>query len=1362
MFKNIIKNQLQLVMVILLIFLSVFVFTISDSSAQRLSESRDRFTQKSNLHDAVIKLEGSNYNYIENDEFRTVTNSDVRNELVLSYLKNSLDKSLNNKLSFEFNRTEARNFSLSSNKTIKAIGLDADRNVDKFVVSNGMSLATWSDYANSLTDLTTKWVYVSESFAKANNIQINDIIRLSDDTYGSTILVKQSEDREVDLEKYENQDINSWLSSSAYNSMNWFQVVGYGSSADFMAPIVSDTSPLPNSETEGLIYVSPKNFGWEKKYLATLFDPSVVNKMEEVVNNISNYKTYVTNAETQAKETLRATSQQDVEVYYSVKFLNEAVTPDEGAAALNELLTDYSKAQGVGLISTYTPSNDSAGKLVYSINDSDYTYSNRTSLFSAILKYFTIIMYLSTSIIALIGVWILIIMLKNQIQKTFSQNGVLMSLGYTRNELIISNCLYPMFISIIGGVSGYLLALPFQNLVVGIFEKFFTIKYGTLNISLIGLLTMVLGLFFALMLITLLTYWFMFKKYSTLQMINYENITTTNKYKIKLKKILTRSHKFNSRFKGAILSSSISKFISITSVMLVSSIIVTVGVAIPNMLSNYMKYAYIDNEYDNQIEYQAPMYNAPTTFYKTYNPNSKEVLPTADASQLVNMYLNNEISSAVYNPKADVGTLTDLNYKNLNKDFLTNPNLELNYDGEGINKSTLIATTISSVWTDYKNYKLDQYSDHDAILDIINDETKLKDKIDDLENLRLFYLKYRSTIGLDIRRDDFFQNGQFNKTNLSSQGEELGYITKEDLSANIQEGSQVFPLLAPSGKIQSAAIASKSYFDDFQSGGWYLKTTRDIVPIYNWIRAFFIDNLQQGFLQGIYVSSPESMRKIMLDSFDDESKQFNTLFNVIPYVSETDDLGIYLNASVDKLAFKIYGIEQNNTTQTLINSKNKDLKVGLFENKNNIVVNESLARQLKLKVGDKVDVNQIVEALTVNGETVKTSSWDTTEMDAATSDGNSTNQQELYSRSLMNQEQKGLKNSAISGDDFSYIYNTEIDTTTETLTRPTVMSENVATGKVAQSQSTVMTTYTVSGISRQYGTAKAWIQNKTAKEVSHYNESEEVLFQIFLKEWANPKNYSAAGLDYFKKEISGWTITNTSEYHDKFVEFSSWAKQSPENSKIMQLFNAEYPIFNYKASADAEFNDVSKGLTSSQLYGDFSSYGLNGGESNSQSMNGYKSAAIKSAIQISAARQIQSRVSDSILFVVVFVIAGIILLCIIIIMLIVNLVIVKYQKIIAVMKVLGYKNTYILSIFIGMYIPLVVFTAIVGFVVGMSILFGVTNGLVGSGLVIPFFAFTWWYPFATLAIVWTIYVVSSFTSWQILKRVKLLLAVREG
>ncbi|AUB31605.1 ABC transporter permease [Spiroplasma floricola] len=1358
-FKNIIKNKLQLVMVILLMFLSVFIFTMTDSSSQRLVKSREDFALKSNLHDSIIQFTESSYNYIENDEFKTIANNEVRDEIILNYLKNSLDKK-NSNLKFYFDRTETRNFILGSNKNIKVINLEPEKKVDTFIVKNGMSLKTWKSYVDSENDLSKRWVYLSEQFAKNNNIKINDIIRLNDDSFGSTILVKNSERNSVDISQYENKDINEWIVNSNYSSMNWFQVVGYGSSADFMMPIISSNSPLPNLNNEGLAYVNPKNFGWQKTYLKTSFKDNIVNKMKEVISKeeIENFRVWNYNSETQSQETLRLISPRDKEVYYSLKFVNKSNKEMNGE--LNSILTDINKAREYGLTISYDPPSSSSDKVIYDVADKDYSFVLRTQMYLQIIKYFKIIMYAVTIVTVLIGIWILTIILRNNIQKTFGQNGILLSLGYKKNELIMSNCLYPFFISIIGGTLGYLLALPMQIFIINIFKNFFTMNFSQISFSWLGLLTMVIGLFLFLLIVTLSINYFVFNKYNALQMINYENISTVNKYKLKIQKFLTRSKKFDSRFKGAILASSISRLITITSVMLISSTITSIGVIAPSILNNYTKYKYIDNNYDNQIEYESPIYNAPTTFYKTYNPISEKNNKTNSAQEIFDMYLNNQISSSTFTPNEDVAKLSDLTYKNLNKDFLTNPDLKLDINIEGIDKSVLKGTLISSVWKDYKFYKLDQYYESSKVLEVISSKNSLKDKLEDFENLRVFYLKYKTTIGLNIQRKEYFENGQY-KNNLEK------LISNEQLKKIGISGGDATPVLAKSGRIRKDSIFEKSFYEDLEINDedtWWKNTSRNVAAIYNWIKAYFIDNLQQGFLQGVYASSPEALRKIISESFLDESKQFNALFNIIPYVKSTNDLGIAIEAAFKNKTFKIYGLNKENRTQSLFDFNNNNLKEKLFEDENNIVLNSSLAKILKAKVGETIDVEHFKKVLAVNEKELDPYSWDTTKMDAK---GELyTNSKELYSRSLVSSKQKGWKNKQITQNDNQFVYNTDLDTTSETMTKPTEMSEKVDSGRVTKKRVSENKTYKVVGISRQYGSAKAWVQNNSVKKIYGYDKSEQILFQNFIKEWINPKDKDNANsvLKEFIQKIGDWEIKNYSqnEYKNKFESFKKWVEQDSKREDILKLFESEYPIFNYKNSKDNSFADLSKGITVSQQFGDFSSYGLNGGVVNSQTISGYQISAIKSIDQKQAALEIMSRIMKYAKVIVYYVTTIFLLICVIIIMLIVNLVIVKYQKNIAVLKVLGYKNFYIIKLFIGMYIPIVLITTLIGIGFGILIVQIVSSNLITSGIVVPFFATTWWYSISTFLLVWIIYILASIISWFILKRINLLLAVQES
>gem|GEM_PF-5968743 len=82
-------------------------------------------------------------------------------------------------------------------------------------------------------------------------------------------------------------------------------------------------------------------------------------------------------------------------------------------------------------------------------------------------------------------------------------------------------------------------------------------------------------------------------------------------------------------------------------------------------------------------------------------------------------------------------------------------------------------------------------------------------------------------------------------------------------------------------------------------------------------------------------------------------------------------MGIYLNAVKDNNEFKIFGIKENNQTQELFDVNKNSLNQALFEKQNAMVINQSLARRLRLSVGDEIYVDHILNALKHQGETIE-------------------------------------------------------------------------------------------------------------------------------------------------------------------------------------------------------------------------------------------------------------------------------------------------------------------------------------------------------------------------------------------------------
>ncbi|WP_338984857.1 ABC transporter permease [Spiroplasma endosymbiont of Diplazon laetatorius] len=1364
-FKNLLRNKIQLITIIVLVFLTSFVFTLSYSSTSRIEKSYENFISEknSNIHDFIIDLSKSSYvKDFEKDLFsKNISDSDVRDNMVITYLQNKL---FDTDLAFDFDRVESRISNLSSEKTLKVFALNPDQKVDKFVVNKGMSIELWKQYTQATNINTKKWVYVNEEFAKANNIKINDIIRIKDDEYGGSIRVEDSETKKVDLSLYKNIDINSWIGNTKYSSKQWFQVVGFGSTADFSTPVIDETKPLPNTKQEGLIYIDPSNLGLKNVYYESIYPENIFK-----IDNPETQKIWYTDSELKNNEVISSTSSLDKEVSFVAKFKSRQNIKNS-TEMINEYLTNLEKAGEISLYAGYENTLNKSVPIALQRGDARYPFYARTTMLGSTIKGYKLFSYIVMLVTIIIGIVMLVIMLNNQIKKSFGQSGVLLSLGYKKSQLIWSNGLYPLFISVIGGFAGYILGMVMQEMVISIFSNFFSFKLKAFEISWESMLITIFGMFILLEIITLITYFYMFNKFTPLQMINFESRSSTNKFKLAVKSILARSKKFNNRFRGAILSGSILKLVSVFSVMLVSSTLISIGAIMPSVLADNKKSTYIKEGYNNQIEYQSPIYNSPTSFYKTYNPYSDvDKLDINDsATNIWNMYLQNNVSQKIYNPSTDVGALNDMTYKSIDMNYLKNKDLYLDL-GE-INdiptKNNYYKTVIFNLWPDLKNYGLDKYWNKQQMLSVISSNSKSNEYIDELEKLRQFYLKYRDSVGIQdaIAREGYYLPNNKNTLSITGGSVKDGkpMISHEDFRKVFVPGSGYSPptvRIANSGKINGDEPMEKSLYEyRDENEDWTQSRVTVMVPIYNWIMAFMFNNLQQAFLQGIYSQSPSMIKTIIEREYQKEDGNFNTTFGLIPYNKEKEDIGIFLNAYTNDQSLKIYGIKEDNKTQIVKDSKGKDLKNNLFESENLILINQSLAKRLNLKPGDKVNMTHIINELSYGNEPLNIKTWDTNGLSAKNEKDDYTSASNFYSSSMMKDNGNGWKNSKINPNEDNRVYKSKIDITSSSLVGATEMSKAIAKGDVATTNSTVDFEYTVAGVVNQYGDNKAWINNDLAEEISKYNESKELLFRLFMKEWSNP-NSSEKEIQKLKSYLNNLNSKSSLSNKELFANFENWTKEEG-NEIYMTLFESEYPLFNYKSSFDESFTDISKGVSTNQKYGDYSMIGLNGGSDTTTSYPGYSNSSINKAMQIEEALKVMTRINTTANLIIYFVVFVTIFLSAIIILLTINLVISENAKIIAVMKILGYKESYISKLFIGIYVPVAIISSIIGVALAWAII------MLGIHLATPIMVlplvFKIWYIVPGILGTWLLYTVSNTLSWISLKKVSMLLAVQGG
>ncbi|AGM25612.1 ABC transporter permease [Spiroplasma syrphidicola EA-1] len=1367
-FRNTTKNKIQFFGLIVLVFLTSLIFTIVEVSKQRVEQVYNNFISEkmSNQHDFIVDFSETSYIQGEKDPFLQITDLEKRQNAIVDYLAKSEEiKKMG--LDFKYNRVEARTFNLKDNKIIKAVTLNPQQAVDKFVVAEGMPLDVYAKYLESIRGETNHWTYLTPEFAKNNNIKINDIIRLQADIYGTTIKVADSEIKPVDLSQFVGKDINEWLPNSNYSSTAWFRVVGFGQSADFITPIIDSTHPFPNMKNEGIAYVNPKLFGLSKEKIT----------VEGKEYDVDSFKI--------ADQVLAAESNFDREIYYAGKFnANGSLADKENLSKeLNQFLNTQA-SQKIGLKSYYEKTLLSGEPVLTFKTDTTYKFANRTVYFTTALNGFITGSYILIALILIISFFVLILVLRRQIETTGPQNGLLRALGYRRRYIIWSYLSYPLMIALAGGALGYLLGISAQFFVKLIFGSYFNLPYTGFPFAPWALVTSVVIIFTMLLLVTIISATLMMVKKTPLELIKKEDSFSAGRIKRAVKKMFSFRNTFDSRFQAVQLSNSLGKMAGVSLTMIISTAMITGSLMIPIMLTNNIDYSYAGNNYNTLVEYNSPVYNLPTTFMKTYDPTQQPWRTSDSALEKTNMtkngnqyiadFENGTINSENYAPTYDASEMRSLAYRNISKEFLKSNKLSV----LGTDNETISNAICRSTWKDYADYGLQSLSKK-TVLNFLESPTQALEHVRELEQYRLFYWKYRNTVALDIKREPYF-NG--NAISLYNGKPELNDILKENLFAQedfAREFNEQPTIISLEDNHLRPAIEkplADSFLIPLQSGNaesFINSVKKPMFYLFDWIYSYFVNNVNQCFTQGVYTKAPQTIQAKIKTAFNDPTKNFNLSFGVVPFNPLTDDRGTMLEATTKNTKFKIYGIAESFKNQNLINSNDKgNLNDLLFNNSDGIVINQTLSRTLGLKTGDTIDFAAITKLLTNNDDKGYQAdnilnSWDASAVTGNYDDGKASG---TMGKMLFNEENKYKNRYIGNGQANDEILKSTLDINDPTSTTPTVLNQKVVNGDLLLKSNAINQSFKIVGVTNQYGAAKAWINNTKAEELLGFDQTRNYLLRLFMNEWSNSilnssvfnlsQSYKTA-LQKLEEFIANNKDTKPAELWDNFVKTFNNSDLAVDWIKV---FNNEYPIFNYKTSNSKTIDDVEYGLSTIQSFGDYSFYGLNGGSRNEGDNNvtypSYANNAFANLLPIAEAKKILADIILAVNSILIFIIVISFILSFMIIILTSNVIIAENRTIIATMKVLGYKNSYITKLVIGMYIPVIIIMTIAGFGFGWLGLVIGNSILTSIGLALPLIL-NFWIPIVAIGSGLGLYLLAYLISWFNMNKIKPLIAIME-
>lgn len=1414
-YKNATKNKTQLFGVIVLVFLLSLVLTTVVSLNNRVINQYQTILKKSRLHDVIIDL--NPYESVSTGE--TLQTPDAPKNAIEAqqywvYKLQEKYASENPDLEFDWSRTEAREFSQVKNKdkdlTLKTLvkttqstqtnSLNSD-GVDKLIIFEGQDIKTRHQ------------VVIDQNFAKANGIKIGNVIRIQVDNLGDSFLVKESNNDksfianiqgiEATINKIDEE--NS-IYNTYYSNYQWFQVVGYGSSADFLTPIVSESTPLPNRNQESIIYMSLASFG-----------------LEEQSNGLFNY-------DLNAYGNLNVNSNIEQESFYSLKFKNGKVPNN---AQLDEIETDFRE-----LIK-----RNINKKLVYSKSDATYRFSSRVNfLIQTVISYSiaAFIIFISILVVVLYSVSLIT---KKQIENASRQLGTLKALGYRKRVLVFNFIMLPLFTSLIGGIAGYFASIFISNLITGKFANYFNLNYKAFVMDWISFVIMIGVIWLILTTISFVISVGLMKQ-SSLSLISKINDKKPSKLKFIISKIRIR-RSFGAKIRKALLVDALGKMFGIGLVVLLSAQLFTISFAAPNILKQNQKYSLNGVKYKQIVEYSEPSYNNPLSFMKTFKasnaPTSMKYGKVAngwttlkltndgaiDMDQIMSDYFNENISSDYYSIFVDsyinqskgnvIPTLLEFalaNMKMLNLEgvvFDTNYFKEISkYGIPNVQKNDTIANfllpTIISQWFDYQ-----------SIFSSVKKNNQLENKnkaiVENAKVMQSFYKKQSSTIGLSITNDfrvgkhsnitdeqwvnQLNTSDKINVFNDSSQSAENLNLKEEYLNNNVdllktllldQEVSLVdqdlnFQYTNTNWNMGEFRIQDNNNKDPLNNNDYYVGINFDsidknneeqmkivvqsIEQYWKWFTFMCYNRVDQSIIQTAFSRPPYFVKQNISAAYESNDKNYSMAFNLVQFDKDLESLGTKINAQKNNFDFKIYGIENENRFLDLFDQNKNDLIDKLYSNKedNGIIINQSLAKVLKIKEGEEVDFDVIQKEMQQNdnGDTqaYNLNDWDTTGLWSGINGFKQNAQTQKFANINIKTPMHG---------------NTNAINFLSSISAPSNFYRTILDGKTIISQKKFTSKFKVVGIHDGYGTAQAWVKNSYANKVLGYDKVQDYLWKnIFSRQWNNEFGFSNSVITAKTKiiledeanedirvinKIKDFDLTKND--NDDFEVFKAKYLNSSNNDEkalaklIIQIFEKQYPVFNYKYSNSDDIGDFQTAVSVSNVYGDYSPTALNGlsGDysSTGESFDGSASGATSWLLPVDTYKEILDEVSRVILTILILVIFLIVAIAFVIILLTTSIIINDNIRFISTMRVLGYTDRYVVRTVMGMYAIVITSMFVIGYVGGWYLFMLIVNTLAKAGIVLPL-SHPIWLPIVVLIGIMGIYAIAIWAGYRSITKI---------
>ena len=1163
---------------------------------------------------------------------------------------------------FDFTRRETRSFFLE-NFILKLVGVSQyDQSVDQLVVFRGHGLTTHNKKEQIVDN--DRGIVLESEFAQLHGVSIGDVVRIIPDNYGSHFLVAPKNYHSWNRK----QSFKQWIDQSRFKNYSWFEVVGYGTSADLIYPMISRDRPIVNKKNQGIGYVTNQNFGlkWTtppknnpKHQLWTFHNDVVSNR-------------------------LFTTSTQDIETYYVGSFTQ----PVDQKKILHDLNQQIFNTSYRGYI--FHHKVNMQARVFFARGDPSYFFHQRVDYPSFLIKMYLSICVLFLLFMSLLSIFSTYLFIRARMRLERGQIGILKASGYNKREIMTGFIVVPLFAGLLGGVSGYLLSLVGETIIFRLFSSMFNLNFHYLFFPWISLIFGIFSLFLVLLILGF-GIGTRFLQQNSLVLLN--DVKTKAKIFVTFSRIKIKI--FSSKFfwlnlHNKIFLRSKLKFLSVFMTTFATAIIFSSTCFFIRGASDLQKYFFYGKNYQIISYYNTPKWNAPTSFYRTYNwKNQQRIHATnkgivqKDVAQLIGNIMQHDIPKSYYQFHdlfARKFSVPDYLYNLTWKNFSNTAWKKLIAGQKPVNK-ILWKILLSQSWAE--GYQIYQQLEEAHLLSgqfwknspIKNDPHAIK-KLFQL--LQRFYFNYSSTQMLSFNRfavkdylaDDLFAGPLINsKKDLKA----ISYIP--DQSIFFFNNDNIDPFVIQHNQLMTVVSGLSVSEDQFLKQP--LPTNIDtqvlvhvLQHVINWFHLYFTNRVYPTVYFGIYSQSPYFIRQLL----NDPQADYNTSFNLVPQQPD-DYLGTFLNTSYHNHAFRLLGITPA-ASKRFFPLINNDY---LFQNNKAsdeqtiypIVINETLARVLKVHTGDYLTTKVTVPEI---GNPIGNHS-----LPIATDDDYWPNWQQVT---------KVGKGDWINFFDFKHLLHSDIaQDVTGFLLNSLQLSEvvvrhreqhwqpfqnnlfsayfsqilkKILKNKIVEHYPQKNIKLQVRDIQQNYGLPVAYFNEAVAEKILHYDFTQAVLWKMFRKIWSTDNHIDPADYPQYQAIIRQIQTTNNLPN-----------EPNPAQKQMLKMFHNAFPIFNYRVSHNPQ-PDFKIGFSVHQPYGDFTHAALNGG------VNG-EMVAPKNAFSSLHDMEMQTLLAQGLkkqlsafLIVSLFISMCFILISIIITGLTNNLMMVQHQRMIRIMGVFGY------------------------------------------------------------------------------------------